>query len=246
MYCFVLFCLVLKRSPARSLVDSIHLQRIRAVWFRRPGSQTQRSATPTVQRQHVCPQHAPVQGEHRQARRYYPGTSKLTKNAKVFFLSTLHTLRTIFFLLIAAGKGDEATDNGRVCLQQQVPAGATSRQPAAFWWAVSCQAVPQAKKVRHIYLMVIQEEKKESEEWDQLGPLLRRWHRGVLFGLVQQVILRLAVLQVLRAADHRWGAGLRRRQQSLLGVCVCEHEGRSALCIRLPASPAASLSDSAA
>lgn len=55
-----------------------------------------------------------------------------------------------------------------------------------------------------------------------------------------------AVLQVLRAADHRWGAGLHCRQQSLLGVCVCEHEGRSALCVRLPASPAASLSGSAA
>lgn len=95
-------CFVLKLSSAHSLVDSIHLQRLRALWLRGPGSQTQRSATPAVQRQHVRPQHAAVQGEHRQTRRYHPGTSKLAKISKVFFFRLLTLCTHLFYLSLQA------------------------------------------------------------------------------------------------------------------------------------------------
>lgn len=61
-------------SLVNSLADSVRLQRLRALRLRGPGSQTKRSAAPAVQRQHVRPQHAAVQGEHRQARRHHPGS----------------------------------------------------------------------------------------------------------------------------------------------------------------------------
>lgn len=51
-------------------------------------------------------------------------------NFKDFLTWALHTICP--FPPIASGERDEATDHGRVCLQQQVPTGAASRQPAAF------------------------------------------------------------------------------------------------------------------
>lgn len=70
----------------------------------------------------------------------------------IFLLCTVHIYSNV---VSRPGQRDETTNHGWVCVQQQIPAGSTTCQPAAFWWALSCQAVPPAAEVRHFTGTVI-------------------------------------------------------------------------------------------